>query len=127
MKVEYRQDFENFKSNVCHSVKRKGDIKFLISVFKSNKIQKYFNRKWYLECFYLLAMVDFLSRENNLPLCIEYDYIRKNKLEKPVFSSGIITKCVVFKDDSPKRKSITEAIPEFKRFNIMEADVRNVC
>ncbi|MCL2443875.1 MAG: hypothetical protein FWD13_10495 [Treponema sp.] len=126
MKKEYRQDFEIFKSNICHSVKRMGDIKFLISVLKSNKIQVLFKKEWYLECFYLLAMVDFLSRENNIPICIEYDYIRKNKLEKPVFSSGIITKCIVFKDEAPKLKSITEAIPEFKHFNIMEADIRNV-
>jgi len=103
-----------------------GDIKFLISVLKSDKIQKLFKKKWYLECFYLLAMIDFLSRENNIPLCIEYDYIRKNKLEKPVFSSGIITKCIVFKDESHKIRSIAEAIPEFKHFNIIEADVRNV-
>jgi len=127
MNTEKRQDFELFKSNICHSVKRMGDIAFLISVLKSNKIQVFFQKEWYLECFYLLAMVDYLSRENNIPLCVEYDYIRINKLEKPVFSSGIITKCIVFKDEAPKMKSITEAIPEFKRFNIMEADVRNAC
>ncbi|MCL2720588.1 MAG: hypothetical protein FWD47_04540 [Treponema sp.] len=127
MDIKYRQDFELFKSNVCHSVKRKGDIKFLISILKSNKIQKFYKKEWYLECFYLLAMVDFLSRENNIPLCVEYDYIRKNKLEKPVFSSSIIAKCIIFKDETQKIKSINEAIPEFKRFNIMEADIRNVC
>ena len=127
IKTTHRQDFEIFKSNICHSVKSMGDIKFLISILKSNKIQKYFKNEWYLECFYLLAMVDFLSRENKIPLCIEFDYIRKNKLEKPVFSLGIITKSIVLNDESVKIKSMAEAIPEFKHFNIIEADIRNVC
>ena len=124
---EYRQNFEIFKSNICHSVKSMGDIKFLISILNSNKIQNYYEKKWYLESFYLLAMVDYLSRENSVPLCIEYDYIRNNKLEKPVFPSSVIAKCLIFQSDSPKIKSIKEAIPEFKSFNIIESDVRNVC
>jgi len=124
---EYRYNFEIFKSNICHCVKDMGDTDFLISILKSDKIQKLFKKKWYLECFYLLAMVDYLSRENNIPLCIEFDYIRRYKLEKPVYSLGIITKCAVFKSDEPKNYSFNEAIPEFKYFNIIEADVRNVC
>ena len=120
-------DFENFKSNICHSVKRMGDIQFLISILKSNQIQDYFNRNMYLESFYLLAMVDYLSRENNIPLCSEYDYIRNQKLEKPVYSSGIITKSIVLESNEPKEKSYKEAIPEFLNFNIIESEVRNVC
>jgi len=122
-----RQDFENFKSNICHSVKEKGDIGFLISILESDEIQKLFSRQWYLECFYLLAMVDYLCRVNKMPLCSEYDDIRKRKLEKPVYSLGVLTKCAVFKSDKHKKKSLKEAIPEFKHFNIIEADVRNVC
>ncbi len=37
------------------------------------------------EAFYLLAMLDYLSKRNGLPKCNEYEEIRRYKLEKPVF------------------------------------------
>lgn len=48
-------------------------------------IRKYFNPKWYPESLYLLAMVDYLSRENDIPLCRDYDDIRIHKLAEPLF------------------------------------------
>jgi hypothetical protein len=119
--------FEHFKSNVCHSVKSLGDIKFLIKIIQSNQIPELFDKNRLLECFYLLAMVDYLSRENHIPLCEEYDYIRQYKLEKPVYSIGVITQSIVFNSDEPKKKSLQEAIPEFLNFNIIESEVRDVC
>jgi len=120
-------DFENFKSNVCHSLKEMGDIDFLINVLESNEIQDYFNKEQLLESFYLLGMVDYLCRINNVPFSSEYNYIRKYKLEKPVFPLGVITKCVVFGNDEPKKKILQMAIPEFLRFNIVENEVRDAC
>jgi len=35
-------DFENFKSNVCHSLKSMGDLPFLVSILQSNEIQDYY-------------------------------------------------------------------------------------
>ena len=67
--VAYRSNFEIFKSNVCHIVKDKGDIDFIVDVLRESEIRMYWNRKWYPESFYLLAMVDYLCRENDLPLC----------------------------------------------------------
>ena len=121
------QNFELFKSNICHNLKSMGDIKFLISILETNEIQKYYNKKQYLECFYLLAMIDYISRENNIPLCIEYDYIRKKKLENTIFPLSIKAMCVALNSNEPKERSLKECIPEFKHFNIIEADVRNVC
>lgn len=79
-----RSNFENFKSTVCHHVKDKGDIAFIIDTLESKEIRTYYNRKWYPESLYLLAMLDYLSRENNVPLCDEYDDLRRCKLEKAV-------------------------------------------
>jgi len=121
------QDFEIFKSNVCHSVKYDGDYKFIEEILKTEKIQDFFQKKQFLECFYLLGMVDYLCKENNMPFNFIYNSIRKYKLKELIFPRGIITECVVFGNDSPKINYLEKAIPEFLRFNIVEAEVRNVC
>ena len=120
-------DFEIFKSNVCHSVKYDGDHSFLEEIYKSEKIQDYFQKKQFLECFYLLGMVDYLCKENNIPLNFKYNSIRQYKLGDLVFPRGVITECVVFGNEFPKKDYLKKAIPEFLRFNIVEAEVRNVC
>ena len=124
--MEYRQSFETYKSNVCHMVKDMGDIDFLIDTVKTNKIRKYFQKRWYPESLYLLAMVDYLSRENDLPICSEYNDLRLATLSETLYPAGIHVMCAALKSDSPKKESWDEAIPEFKRFNIVENEVRNV-
>jgi len=124
--MEYRSSFETFKSNVCHMVKDMGDINFIIDILESDKIRELWNRKWYPECLYMLAMVDYLSRENDLPLCANYNDIRSARLQKPIFPSSIIAMSVLSKSERPKVDSLNAAIPEFKRFNIVENEVRNV-
>jgi len=124
--MEHRPGFETFKSNVCHSVKDMGDLDFLISTLETGKIRELYERKWYAESLYLLAMADYLSRENGFPLCAEYNDIRQAKLLKTVYPSGVLAMCAAYKSDEPKSESLREAIPEFLRHNIVEAEVRNV-
>lgn len=122
-----RSTFDVFKSNVCHQVKGVGDIDFIIHALETDQIRKYFDRKWYPECFYLLAMVDYLSRENELPLCREYDDIRTFKLAEPIYPLSVVMADAITKNSRWKAESIRDAIPEFMRFNIVEGEVRNVC
>jgi transcriptional regulator with XRE-family HTH domain len=124
--MEYRQGFEAFKSNTCHQVRQKGDLDFIIETLESGKIRKLYEKQWYLESLYLLAMVDYLSRENDLPLCAEYADIRRARMRDPVYPTGIITLSTALKSDLPKQESYENAIPEFKRFNIVENEVRDV-
>jgi DNA-binding Xre family transcriptional regulator len=124
--VEYRSSFDVFKSNVCHRVKDMGDLDFVIHALESNQIRKYFDKKWYPESLYLLAMVDYLSRENDLSLCREYDDIRAHKLAEPLFPLSVTVADAVTKNSSWKNESIRDAIPEFIHFNIVESEVRNV-
>lgn len=121
-----RSSFENFKSAVCHRVKELGDIDFIAEVLESEDIRSYYNRKWYPESLYLLAMLDYLSRVNDLPLCEEYDDLRRCKLEKPVYPTSLRALSVVSDGDTMLNQAIVEAIPEFMRFNIVENEVRNV-
>ncbi len=122
-----RPSFEVFKSNICHKVKDMGDIPFIIQLLKTNQIRELYEKKWYPEALYLLAMLDYLSRENNVPICTNYNDIRNSKLQRPIFPSSVIILCKTMKSDAPKEECIRLAIPEFLRFNIVESEVRNVC
>lgn len=121
-----RSSFENFKSTVCQRVKEMGDIDFLIDTLESGDIRTYYNRKWYPESLYLLAMVDYLSKENDVPLDSEYDDIRKCRLEKPVYPASLRAVSVAEGNNNALKESEKTAISEFMQFNIVESEVRNV-
>ncbi len=125
-KEEYRSAFETFKSNVCHHVKDMGDIDFMIDVLESDEIRTLYNKHWYPEALYLLAMLDYLSRVNDVEICTKYNDIRSRKLSKPIYPTGVVLTSEVLKSNEPLRKAEEEAIPEFRRFNIIESEVRNV-
>jgi len=124
--TEYRLDFDIFKSNVCHQVKDMGDIDFIITLLESDEIRKQWEKEWYPESLYLLAMLDYLSRENDLPLCDKYSDLRIAKLHKPIYPSSILMMSIASNSAEPKKESYNNAIPEFRQFNIIENEVRNV-
>ncbi|MCL1981841.1 MAG: helix-turn-helix transcriptional regulator [Clostridiales bacterium] len=124
--MEHRQSFEAYKSTVCHQVRHKGDIDFIVDTLKSNDIRKLYQKKWYPESLYLLAMVDYLSHENGLPVCVEYDDLRASRLHEPIFPASVIAMSTFSRSERPKHESYAQSIPEFRRFNIIESEVRNV-
>lgn len=121
-----RTSFEVFKSNVCHLVKDKGDIDFILDTLTSDEIRSLYNRKWYAESFYLLAMVDYLSRENSIPICTKYNDLRRQKMKEVIYPASIVLIDEAMKTDLNKKESVLNSIPEFMRFNIVESEVRNV-
>lgn len=125
--TDHRCDFEIFKSNICHHVKDLGDIDFIIETLEEDEVRKLYDRQWYREALYLLAMVDYLSRINNLPVCTNYNDIRRHKLDKPIYPAGVVVTCVATGDESYKEEAMANAIPEFLRFNIVESEIRDVC
>ena len=123
---EHRSSFETFKSNTCHHVKDMGDLDFIVDVLEHDRVRALYEKKWYPEALYLLAMLDYLCRENSLPVCEKYNDIRRSKLEKPIYPVGVIINSEVLKSEAPMRTAKQQAIPEFLRFNIIESEVRNV-
>ena len=121
-----RSSFDLFKSNVCHRVKELGDVSFIIELLEKDDIQTYYERQWYPEAFYLLAMLDYLSRINQIPLCEEYAALRRQKLSEPIYPSSIVAASLVSDNNNAKQKALRSAIPEFLHFNIVESEVRNV-
>ncbi len=71
-------------------------------------------------------MLDYVSRENDIPICTQYDDMRMLILKTILFPASVLAAAKVAKSDELKRRSIREAIPEFMRFNIVESEVRNV-
>lgn len=121
-----RSSFEIFKSKICHLVKDKGELSFISDMLCSDEVSKLYERRWYAECLYLLAMIDYLSRKNDIPLYNGYDNLRTGKLDKVLYPSGIMAMYSLSGDESILIKSFDESIPEFKRFNIVENEIENV-
>lgn len=125
-KTEHRCSFEVYKSTICHYVKENGDIPFIINILENNRIRKLYEKKWYPEAFYLLAMLDYLSRINAIPICNDYNDIRKRKFNQIVYPTGILLEAKITKNSDIKERALLNAIPEFIRYNIVEAEVRNI-
>lgn len=123
---EERVDFDLFKSYICHCLKEMTDIGFMIDLLESDEIRRYEQKKWYPECLYLLAMLDYLSRVNDFPYVEEYDDLRVYRLKETIYPSSILVLDKVLKDRNIKEEALNESIPEFRRFNIVESEIRNV-
>lgn len=121
-----RSSFENFKSTVCHRVKEMGDVEFMMDLLDSDAIRTYYDRHWYPESLYLLALLDYLSRLHDLPQCSDYDDLRRCKLEKPVYPASVLAVSLAAGNDQALQQAEREAIPEFMRFNIVESEMWNV-
>ena len=121
-----RPSFETFKSGVCHELKWKGDIDYILYLLESGIIREYFKKKWYPESLYLLAMLDYLSRINEVPLCTDYDDLRTFRFKNTIYPTDAILMQELFQDDRYLEKARTDAIPEFLNFNIVECDIRDV-
>lgn len=121
-----RVSFEIFKSNICHRVREQGDIAFIMKTLEQDPIRAFYRRKWYPESLYLLAMLDYLSRVNGVPLCEDYDDLRRCKLTETIYPASVISMSLASGTQEAKERAAREAIPEFMRFNIVECEVRNV-
>ena len=121
-----RCDFELFKSNVCHRLKQVGDDEFVYDTLMSNDIRFYFDMKWYPEALYLLAMVDYICRLQNMPICSTYDDLRQFSLAEKLYPADVLIASSVMDNDMIKKNALLHAIPEFMKYNIIECEVRDV-
>lgn len=118
------QEFEIFKGNVKHSVKYDGQEKFIRQILLSNEIERFWNDGLCLYSLYLLAMVDYLSKLNQIPLYNKYEYLRHYKMDEKIYPMSLIVFSELEKVD--KDELASDAIPEFLKYNIVEGDIFNV-
>lgn len=122
----HRNTFTLFRSNVCHYLKTRGDIGFIIDTLETDEVRTLYNRQWYPEALYLLAMIDYLARENQIPLCSNYNDIRACRLAEPLYPTGVLLTDAILDTGHAAKTALEQAIPEFLRFNIVESEVRCV-
>ena len=122
----YRTDFEIFKSTICHRLKDMGDIEFIIHTLTSGEVRTFYERQWYPECLYLLAMLDHISKLNDIPLCSDFNDLRRRKLSRVIYPRDVLLLCALYHNDDAKKQAEEDAIPEFRQYNIIESDIRNV-
>ena len=116
--------FNLFRSEQCHLVNRMGEIDYVIELLEKKKIDHYWKIDMKAEAFYLLAMLDYLSRRNDLPMCTEYEEIRHYKLAKTVFPADTdLSERLLGRDI--RKEAMERAIPEFLEYNIVECEVIN--
>ena len=65
-----------FKNETSKRVQEMGDLEFIIAVLRADEIRELYDREQYQEACYLLAMIDSMSRENDIPISDRYDDIR---------------------------------------------------
>lgn len=121
-----RINFTQYKSNVCHELKSLGDAGFIRKAITDNFVEIYFKRGWYPEALYLVAMADYLCRIHNIPTYSGFEKYRNCRLDEDIYPAGIICLDAANGNNKAKEQAHKEAIPEFKRFGIMEGDVRDV-
>ena len=126
MKIGLTDDFEIFKSGVCHQLKRYGDFEFIREIEESNDIEIAIDCGYEKEGLYLLAMVEYLCRVNDLPFAKKYDRFEALHLSEKIYPCGIVLLSMTSEPDA-KQRAEKEAIPEFLKRNIVEGNIRNVC
>ncbi len=124
--IDSDTSFENYKSNVCHLVKDMGEFHFIKELLINDDITVLFEKAKYAEALYLLGMLDYLCNKNNLMQSTKYENLRSCKLEEVIYPSDVFMKYLIYKNESILEDSFKDAIPEFKRYNIVEKDVENI-
>ena len=122
--LTFNDQFDLFKSNVCHELTALGDIEFIKNHLLNNDVRSYYESKQFLEALYLLAMLDNLCRKYNLPIPKEYHDIRAQKLSLLCVPKSVY---LLLKSKTLKITDLyRESIKEFLDHNIMEANIYDV-
>lgn len=122
----FSKDFENFKSNVRHSVKNYGDIPFINMMESSETIEDALEFGYYKEGLYLLAMVEYLCNENNLKLPQKYKRFSNLCLSERLYPAGVMLLEMTIEPRAKERWD-KQGLKVFSKYNIVEGDIRDVC
>ena len=120
--LQNKTDEDVFRSSVCHDLVKLGDYAFIEKTIVSQEIPKLYKNKLYFESLYLLAMLDYVSNKNDIPLVKEYEHIRKQKLDRISYPKSIL---YLLSNKEELEKEFLKSIPEFKMHNIAELEIYN--
>lgn len=110
--VYQKEDFQTFRNKLHHRIKVSDELDLLVEVLEHKEIDYYYFHDDLLKAFYMLSLADYISRKNNLPLCIDYSELRRKKLKEPYYVGDMVE----WRDDK-------NCIEEFLAHNIYEGDL----
>jgi hypothetical protein len=116
-------DLDIIRSNVCHRVRDMGELDFVLDTLQSEIIFHYWNENKQFQALYLLAMIDYVCRKNDVPLCENYNELRSFCFKKPIYTRDVLLSSKLIPDKDLKEEARNNSIPEFIRFNIVECDI----
>lgn len=82
--------YDTFRSEASHMYHFDGDYLFISKVMKTNLVMILWNNKEYAKALYMLAMIDYVSWKNKVPLFQDYAKIRACKLEEILFPAEVV-------------------------------------
>jgi len=121
-----RVAFELFKSGLRHQLHDLGDKAFMTRILEMDLVEVYVSRQWYPEALYTLGMLDVLCRIHQFPLATKYDHYRALRFDQILYPADVLILSLAQNNDQIKQETYNNSLPEFKRFNIVEGDIRNV-
>ena len=110
--VYHKEDFQTFRNNLHHDIKR-NDLQTVLGIIEREDVEYYRMHQDYVKMLYLVATIDYISKKHSIPLSNKYDEIRQMKLEEPFFVGDAML--------LGNRKE--NAIAEFTKYNIIEGDL----
>ena len=121
-----RCSFECFRISVQRRIREIGDYAFILEQLDSDRIRSLDALRWHPECLYLLAMLDCQCGFHRTGIEPRYDDLRMRRLSEPLFPAGLRARMQVLGIDETADTALRLSIPEFRRFNIIETEVRHV-
>lgn len=126
--ISNKLSYDTFRSEVGHMYHFDGDYLFISKVMKTNLVMVLWNNKEYAKALYMLAMIDYVSWKNEVPLFQDYAQIRECKLENTLFPAEVVMMDKI--ENSHKNREIAlEACKNdecgrfFFRHNIIERSI----
>ncbi len=110
--VYEKEDFQTFRNKLHHELKSQGDIPIILNILENRIIDYYLLHEDVLKAMYLLSLLDYLSKQNEIPLCQEYSDFRKQALKEPYYVG-----------DKLGKHRYENCIQEFVKHNIYEGDL----
>lgn len=110
--VYHKEDFQTFRNNLHHEIKR-NDLQTALGIIEREEVEYYRLHNDYIKMLYLVATVDYISKKYDVPLCDKYNDIRCMKLDEPYYVG----------DSKTLSKSPDNVLDEFAQYNIWEGDL----
>lgn len=129
MEYSSSKEFDIFKSDVCHQLKRSGsDLAFMKIILQEHRIEENWNSSKIERALYYYSMIQYFCRKHDVNGSDLFPELKKVKLPVMLVPTGAYLTDRLNKDEQFTccKKMVENAIPEFAAHNIAEGDLYDV-